>query len=294
MLTSRNELARVLEVENGLLVARDHPGLVRTAQRLTAAGALKAVLPGVFADPEAVGRPELRIQALASWLPDAVLTGEAAAFLTFWPEHTPGAITATHRRARVVPAGFALSRGVLPPELITEVSGVSVSVPALTALDLAVDGSGAGIDQALLRRACTLADMHEALRLTPGRPGNVARRGMLHDSRDEPWSEAERLAHAILREAGITGWETNVEVCCGDERYFVDVAFRRLRLGLEIDGFEAHSKPDQFHRDRQKWSDLTAAGWRLLHVTWTQLVDEPEWVVSTVRAALASLARVAS
>src|SRR4051795_9047581 len=64
VLTSRNELARVLEVGNGLLVARDHPELVRTAQRLTAAGALKAVLPGVFADPEAVGRPELRIQAL--------------------------------------------------------------------------------------------------------------------------------------------------------------------------------------------------------------------------------------
>lgn len=54
-----------------------------------------------------------------------------------------------------------------------------------------------------------------------------------------------------------------------------------------------HSRPEQFHRDRQKWTDLTAAGWRVLHFTWPQLLDEPEWVVHTILTTLASLTSLA-
>ena len=135
--------------------------------------------------------------------------------------------------------------------------------------------------------------MHAALRLTPGRVDNAERRALLHDSRDQPWSEAERLAHAILRTHGIRGWQTNAEIRCGPRRYYADLAFVGVKLAIEIDGFEVHSRPEQFHRDRQKWSDLTAAGWRILHFTWQQLLNEQAWVVDTIRATLTSRSSLA-
>ena len=110
---------------------------------------------------------------------------------------------------------------------------------------------------------------------------------MLHDSRDEPWSEAERLAHTRLRQAKIRGWTTNHAVVIGGHTYYLDLAFPARRVVIEIDGYQTHGEPAQFHRDRRKWSDLTAAGWRIVHLTWRQLVDEPEWVIDTIRAALA-------
>ena len=293
MPTHHDELRRLFDENDGLLVNPLNPALVRLLHRMAAAGSVRRLLPGIFCRNDLADDPATRIRALAAWLPDAVMTGDAAARWTFWPERMVSTVTAAHRRSRVAPPGFALSRQLVPVELRWAVNGVQVTCPALTALDLASGGSGEGIDRALLTRACSLADMHEALRLTPGRADNHVRRAVLHDSRDEPWSEAERLAHALLRTHGIRGWQTNVEIRCGNRRYYADLAFAGIRLVIEIDGFAAHSQPQQFHRDRQKWTDLTVAGWQVLHFTWAQLLDEPEWVIDTVRATLARLTSLA-
>ena len=58
--------------------------------------------------------------------------------------------------------------------------------------------------------------LHRAMELTAARAGNQTRRQLLLDSRDEPWSEAERLFHRLLREAGITGWKANQPVVLKD------------------------------------------------------------------------------
>ncbi|GAB3741840.1 hypothetical protein GCM10028864_06590 [Microlunatus parietis] len=47
-------------------------------------------------------------------------------------------------------------------------------------------------------------------------------------------------------------WRTNVEVWCGSQQYFVDAAFVRLLLGIEVDGYAVHGQRGQFERDRQK------------------------------------------
>lgn len=163
-----------------------------------------------------------------------------------------------------------------------------VTVPALTALDLVPWIGGQGIDDVLRTGTATLDTMWEALGLTPGRAGNTLRRAALLDSRRAPWSEAERLLHRILRRAGIRGWSGNERIDCAGRSYPVDVAFRRRRLILEVDGYAFHRAENtaQFHRDRAKWSNLAADGWTVLHFTWDHLVYEPEWVVAKVRQAL--------
>ena len=286
-MTVRPEVFDQLRYDGGLLVAREHPRLRRTLQRMVAQGLLVVLAPGVLAPAEWAGDVDLRLRAAARAWPDGVLTGAGAARLTFWPELSVNTVTVSVPRKVAGFPGFACAEEWLPPDLVHRTADGAVTVPALTALDLVRRLGGAGIDRVLLTRAAGLAEMNAALALTPRRAGNRDRRRLLHDSRDEPWSEAERECHALLRRAGIRGWRTNLEVCCRGSRYFVDLAFPGCRVAIEVDGFAVHARPHQFQRDRRKWSDLTAAGWRTVHLTWAQVTEEPDWVVETVRQTLA-------
>jgi very-short-patch-repair endonuclease len=221
--------------------------------------------------------------------PDAVITGPAAARLTFWPEVAVPVVTLSRRDRLRVREGYRVCRERLPAELLLERSGLRVTAPALTALDLVPCVGGGGIHEALRTGAATLDQLWDALRATSGRAGNSLRRAALLDSRRCPWSEAERLLHQLLYRADIRGWSGNVTIECRGHRYPVDVAFRRRRVIIEVDGYAYHRAENvaQFHRDRQKWSNLTATGWTVLHFTWDHLVTEPEWVIATIRRALA-------
>ncbi|WP_152362934.1 DUF559 domain-containing protein [Microlunatus speluncae] len=263
------------------LTAPRTPALQRRLRRMVARGLAVRVFPGIYTVPALAADVETRIRAAALWS-GGVLTGAAAARVTFWPEIAVPTISLAGTIDRTPPPGIGLSRERLPSSMIIEHRGLRVTAPALTALDLGEDG----IDRALLRRVATLEEMHQALAATPNRPGNQTRRRALRDSRDEPWSAAERRQHRLLRAAKITGWRTNLEVWCGDRHYFIDVAFRGPRIALEVDGFEVHSQRAQFERDRQKWSDLTSAGWLVLHFTWHQLTEQADWVIATIRATL--------
>ncbi|GAA3609388.1 hypothetical protein GCM10022236_08800 [Microlunatus ginsengisoli] len=223
-----------------------------------------------------------------------MLTGRAAARLSFWPDIPVSQITLSVPAKRQAAPGIALARERIPAELIFWRGPLCLTAPALTALDLVPDVGGEGIDRALLSGRVTLADMHRALELTPRRRGNGVRRMLLHDSWSEPWSEAERRLHALLRVAGIGGWRANVEVWVGGLRFSIDVEFDGLMLGIEVDGYSVHGPGQwaQYQRDRRKWSLLTSAGWRLLHFTWHQLSDEPDWVVATIVSSI-DLARAA-
>jgi very-short-patch-repair endonuclease len=269
----------------GVATRRSHPELASTLHRHAQRGELVAVLPGVFV--ASVAARDWRILALAAcrWDQDAVLVAETAAALTFWPELKPATVQVANRRSRFHRPGFEVARRTIPSELVISQGALRLSDPSLTALDLIVSSGGDAIDRALRSRMVSLASMYHALALVPNRRGNEHKRRLLLDSRDEPWSAAERLAHQVFRSAGLRGWETNVAVRCGIRRYFLDIAFRGLRLAIEIDGREFHG-PDTFEADRRRDADLLLAGWKVLHFTWRMLTDEPEWVVTTVKAAL--------
>jgi very-short-patch-repair endonuclease len=105
------------------------------------------------------------------------------------------------------------------------------------------------------------------------------------DSRDEPWSAAERLLHRILREAGLSGWRANHPVTVNGHRYYLDVAFARARLAIEVDG-RCHALPAAFEADRWRQNELVLDGWRVLRFTWAMLVEAPELVLEAVLTAL--------
>jgi very-short-patch-repair endonuclease len=283
---SSTDIQRIL-ASNLVIAARDHPELRGAIQWRMRTGELKAVLPGVYAPAATANSIATRMAAVGRWDPDAVLTHEAAAAASFWPGLAAPILRCVVRHHRAPQPGFAFSRGLIPPELVWSRNGMRLASPALTALDLCESLGGGAIDHALRSRSTTLALMRRALAITPGRTGNRLRRQLLLDSRDEPWSEAERQMHRLLRGAGITGWQANQPVRLGRVTVYPDVLFRQLRLVIEIDGREFHTDPEVFESDRHRQNLLVLRGWRVLRVTWQMIRAEPDRVIAMVREAMA-------
>src|SRR6185437_8876496 len=164
------------------------------------------------------------------------LVGPVAARLSFWPELQADVVECAVRHSRAPQTGFRFTRRHIPSDLVVRRSGIRCTSPALTALDLCTTHGGDAIDQALRTRATTLAQLHRAMELTAARVGNPTKRYLLLDSRDEPWSTAERKLHRLLRKAGITRWKANRPVVLDDFTCYVDVIFSNHKLAIEIDG----------------------------------------------------------
>ena len=284
-----DEIKRLVATQ-GVIARRDHPDLDTTLRYLIRLGTLVRVLPGVYAASDQAASPRTRVRALRCFDPDAILTGAIAAWLSFWPELRVDVIECAVRHSRAPQPGYSFSRRQIPPELVVCRGGIRYTSPALTALDLCARLGGEVIDQALRTRSTTLALLHRAMDLTTARVGNQIRRQLLLDSREEPWSEAERLFHRLLREAGITGWKANQPVVLNGSTCYVDVIFRKLKLAIEIDGRLFHTGAEVFETDRSRQNLLILDGWCVLRFTWTMIKEQPETVLAMVREAIEMLA----
>jgi very-short-patch-repair endonuclease len=55
---------------------------------------------------------------------------------------------------------------------------------------------------------------------------------------------------------------------------------------IEFDGFAAHGGRAAFVADRRRQNQLIVAGYRVLRVTWDDLVHRPDSVVAQIRSLL--------
>lgn len=272
----------------GLISRRDHPALAHTMAWLVRQGKLMPVLPGIYAPPELAHNVEVLMRAVSLRHPDAVVFGVAAARSSFWPDAPVRTIEVAASTRLAGRPGYSFSRRHIPVELVVERAGLRYTAPALTAIDLATFECADAIDVALRTRAATLEGMYQALRLTPNRVGNQQRLKLLIDSRNEPWSAAERLAHRLLRAARLIGWKTNLPVFLEGRVYYIDIAFSDLKVAIEIDVRLHEEDEDLFESDRWRQNALIADGWLVLRFTWLMLQEHPEVVVAAILQALLS------
>ena len=264
--------------DRGNLIERT-PELAAVIDRALRLKQIEAVLPGIYARTHHKTFPEIRVEALRLYEPKAILMEHVAARLSFWTEVEVDDIVAVVGRKLAARAGYRFLRRTVPASLVQQIDGVRMTVPALTAIDLGADA----IDHALRTGAATLEEMREALAAIRWQPGNGARRLVLEESSDDPWSIAERRFHRLLRAAGIRGWRGNVKA--SGTTHTVDVLFATERLVIEIDGRHYHGDAT-FESDRWRQNAIVLAGWRVLRFTWTMIDKYPERVVETVRTAL--------
>lgn len=104
------------------------------------------------------------------------------------------------------------------------------------------------------------------------------------DPRSE--SRLETITRLLLVRAGLAPEVLQLELLGGRVR--VDMAWPSVKVAIEAGGREYHDGPAALYRDRSKANALTLQGWRLLRFTWFDVTRRPEWVVATVREAIAA------
>lgn len=188
----------------------------------------------------------------------------------------PVEITVPGRNPRSRP-GIRLHRvRALGPQDVGMRSGLPLTSPARTVLDLAVGEPIRVVEQALAeglrRRMVHRSGLEAMLARCAGRPGTRVLTALIADGDDPAFtrSEAEERLLGLLRAAGLPTPRTNVRV----DGHEVDFLWPRERLIVEVDGFAFHSSRVAFERDRRRDAELQASGYLVVRVTWRQIVDE--------------------
>ena len=145
-------------------------------------------------------------------------------------------------------------------------------------------GGGAKLMDWALQTRVDLPNLWQAHLRHKGRYGSPRARRLLRAADNGARSEAERVLHKLLGDAGITGWKANYRV----GGYRVDVGFPREKVAIEVDGFAFHSGAKEFQVDRTRQNRIVLLQWQVLRFTWLDLMEYPERVIAVIRSAISA------
>lgn len=276
----------LLHSRNGVLRTRDlrRAGAgPRQIRQLLAEGALRRVRIGWYARPDLEGslRDALRVGGVA----DCVTAAESYGLQV--PRHAGlhVAVSAHASRLRTRTNGFATLPATGQPGVTLHwCEAHSVDAPRLrTGLIPCLlrviecqpeDWAVAIVDSALSGRR-PLLTRRGLSELTACAPGSARHVLDLVDGRAE--SCIESLTRVRLQRLGIP-LQIQVVVASGIR---VDILVNRS-IVIELDGSEHHAGEEEFERDRVRDAPLNALGYRVLHFSYKQVVDDWPSVESTI------------
>jgi len=292
-----------LERAIGELAARQHSVLARTQLvdlglgtgaidwRLRT-GRLRPLRRGVYLVGPSATRDTHLAAAVLSCGVGAVLSHRSAACLWDllpYPAESAIEVTVAGRDPGTRP-GVRIHRiAALESDEVRTCRGIPITTPARTLLDLSGEVSPRELERAVAeatrRRLTTPSRLRALAARYPRRRGTPALRRMaISDARPAlTRSQAEERFLALVRSAELPSPDVNVTV----HGLEVDFLWRQQRLVVEIDGYAFHSDRQAFERDRRRDAELAAHGYRVIRVTWRQLVDEAAVVLARVAQALA-------
>jgi putative AbiEi antitoxin of type IV toxin-antitoxin system len=181
--------------------------------------------------------------------------------------------------------GIQVHRSInLASDDITVIDGIAVTNVARTQLDLAAVVSPRGLerslDQAEILRVFDLHALTDQLTRNPAHPGAGRLRATL--SRYSVGSavtdsELEEAFLAFCRGHAFPMPDLRAAIDPGDGGVLLrpDAVWRDQKLAVELDGERVHRTHRAFHDDRARDQRLVAAGWRVIRITWTQLIHRP-------------------
>jgi len=204
-------------------------------------------------------------------------------------------LTVPRNRRRQGPG--RIHRRLLAPVEVSTVDVFPVTTSARTLLDIAAtaprDAVEEALDDALRRRLVTIPRMrwHLARWERSRLPGLIALRNLV-GARDAattpPQSVFETRLLRLLRRKGLPTPICQHPVRVDGRRFVLDFAYPELMLAIEADGRRWHSSRLSWERDRARLNELMLLGWRIVHVTWSDLTTGPEAVVDAVQRAVES------
>lgn len=245
-----------------------------------ATGRLYRLHRGVYTLGVPKVRPEGRwLAAVLACGTTAVLSHRSAAAHLRLLRAEPGPVHVTvvcstpkRRRGIVVHATRSLPR----TETFTRLA-VPCTTVERTIIDLAASEDWATVErvveQAFALRLIGRTRMREALDRANGRRGAKRLRRLIHGLLDDlphTRSELERRFLRLVDDAGLPAPVVNRH----REGHRVDFAWPQAGLVVETDGRATHDNPFAFHQDHARDLDLELADWRVIRLSWPQVVNE--------------------
>lgn len=246
------------------------------------------------------GSPDTwRRRAMAAALeagPGAVVSHRAAAALLRIPGYSAASLETTTRESvdHVVSLSRLHRSSLLPPNHTTVIEGIPCTSLPRTLFDLAGCERPArvarAVDNSLSQLGLTVGRLEEVLAVLAGsgRSGTRSMRRILDERCDgyvPTESELEALVVAVVEAAGEAPLRR--QAVLGNDRLIgrVDFVDDRAKLVVEAQGRRYHSSwSDQVAR-MERHARLAADGYRVIEVTWWQLVEEPELFLDLLRRA---------
>ena len=197
------------------------------------------------------------------------------------------------------PRGRVQETRSLPRHHVTTRSGIPTVTPARLVVELAGREHPSRVERAAENAiAASILDPDELASVISelacrGRRGSTSLRALALDivpGYVPPASELEARFRDLLRSAGLP--QPVRQLDAGGDAWIgrVDVAYPEARLIIELDSRRWHASRSSMESDRQRDNALVLAGWRVIRITWRQLVDDPVGVVALVRRLLSSAA----
>lgn len=171
---------------------------------------------------------------------------------------------------------------------VTRRHRIPVVTPARALLDLAAIVDERELErafaEALARRRVTRAAVEAVLVRNGRRAGTGALRTLMRADDPPPFtrSEAEERLLRLIRGSALPRPVVNARL----GPYEADFLWREQRLIVEVDGFQFHSSRQAFESDRRRDAELQARGYRVMRVTWRQILTDPEGVMARLTQAL--------
>lgn len=221
----------------------------------------------------------------------AVLSHRSAAAL--WGIRPSGlnaeVTTARMRRSR---PGLRFHRSELPDDEVTVHGGIPATTVPRTLFDLAGviprRQLERAVNEAEVRRLWDALSLADLLRRHPRRPGAAAIRAVIAAPGGTMMrSELEGLFLELVEAEELPRPAVNLPLQLSGRWIEADCAWRDQRLIVELDGHATHHTREAYESDRARDRVLTAAGWRVIRITWRQLHADRKALAKDLRAALA-------
>jgi hypothetical protein len=267
------------------------PTQVRTRVR---SRAWIVVYPGVYRVAAVPLSPPVHLRA-------ALLVGGAgsgashrsAAWLWGFQDHPADRPTITVPRNRLIRVeGLRAVRSRRPFRLVPR-QGLPCTDPIRTLVDCAAEAGTTELDElvdrAVARRAVRVEELiaaattaGHAARGLDGRPQLAQRLHQRGITGSPNPSVLESRMARLLAGSGLPA--PRAEMWWGPDRrrYRLDFAYPHLRLVIEVDGWTAHSRPEQQRWDHERSNRLNQAGWTVLRYDWWSVTFEGERVAREI------------
>ena len=290
-------VAQLAAEQNGIVSVRQLEECGLNSSAITTRlrrGQLHRIHRGVYAVSAAVAlslRGTLTAAVLACGV-DAVLShGSAAAWhaMRRWRGGRADVIVPRSGGRGVSAVRSHRSRSLHPFDVWRR-AGILVTSPARTALDLAAELTARELRRIVRRcfaeRILGARQLHGVLARSPRHPGAAKLRALLALGHVPTRSELEDRALEAVAAAGIEAPEVNPRLVLDGRAIHPDLLWRKQRVVIELDGAAWHEERLAREDDAERQALLEAHGYRVLRITWGQLVDRPVQTIARIRAAL--------